>query len=378
MKNIYTLELIDDYISGNEIVGWDTNELENDSDFMYQVFVRSKDKNMYNLCSDRVKRDFLFVKKLIELFKADEVFVKIVANYYINSFDEEEQEENLSVKELIIIVNDLIDDFEFKFRAWMVFADERSRILICFLLKKQENSKIDFGNGFIFTMEKYANNPIILNFIAKRIIIMLFDDVNLEELVHSEFATISDFENYGEIRFLCDYIGKKYDHNLAKYVLSTLDNGSYEYIFKDFFSSLTRIKNHWDNYFKRLNEWRIDRFFYLVNKYICDTTYMGKLELNDVLYYVSKELKIEDLIKKYDSQYTECDEDTFSVLGIDDIKLLNNSISIMKGLLLCSKIDLSYGIPDEYVNAESSKKVEGQKTSKEEGNSSVIKFRRKL
>ena len=42
----YNNKLIEDYIQGNDIEGYNIDDLENDYDFMISVIVKSNDKNM--------------------------------------------------------------------------------------------------------------------------------------------------------------------------------------------------------------------------------------------------------------------------------------------------------------------------------------------
>ena len=60
----YSQELITKYINGEDIEKYSLEELENDRIFMIKVIEYSNDLNMYNLCSDNLKKDYNFVKFL--------------------------------------------------------------------------------------------------------------------------------------------------------------------------------------------------------------------------------------------------------------------------------------------------------------------------
>ena len=55
----YSNYVIRKYVNAEEI-SYDIDELEDDPKFMRKVIEYTKDKNMYNLCSNRVKKDYFF------------------------------------------------------------------------------------------------------------------------------------------------------------------------------------------------------------------------------------------------------------------------------------------------------------------------------
>ena len=78
--NKYDNKIVNDYINGNDIDDFNIDDLENDSMFMKKVIVASNDKNFYRLCSDRVKKDYNFIKFVIYKFKEDIEFISKVAD----------------------------------------------------------------------------------------------------------------------------------------------------------------------------------------------------------------------------------------------------------------------------------------------------------
>ena len=102
---IYNSKLIHDYINGNDIIDYDIEELENDYRFMMKVIDYTKNKNMYNLCSDEVKKNYTFVKFMIEKFKDDVNFIAKVADYYLDQTNDED----ITYNELNIIMDSIVN-----------------------------------------------------------------------------------------------------------------------------------------------------------------------------------------------------------------------------------------------------------------------------
>ena len=78
-------ELVEKYISGEEIDNID--ELENDIVFMEKVFIKTKDSKMYSFCSKELKGNKDFILFLINLFRSDKEFIKVIVNNYLQIND---------------------------------------------------------------------------------------------------------------------------------------------------------------------------------------------------------------------------------------------------------------------------------------------------
>ena len=100
--NKYDNKIVNDYINGNDIDDFNIDDLENDSMFMKKVIVASNDRNFYRLCSDRVKKDYNFIKFVIYKFKEDIEFISKVADEFLDCNDD-----LLFRNELLIIMCDL-------------------------------------------------------------------------------------------------------------------------------------------------------------------------------------------------------------------------------------------------------------------------------
>ena len=79
----YSDEIVTAYVNGDFIEGFSIDELENDLEFMLKVFDLTKDKKMYNLCSESIKTNKEFVRYIVMSFSDDIEFItKVVKNYF--------------------------------------------------------------------------------------------------------------------------------------------------------------------------------------------------------------------------------------------------------------------------------------------------------
>ena len=95
----YNNQLIMDYINGNDIEDYDLDELENDKLFMTKVIDFSNDEKMYNFCSEKLKKDYEFIKYIILKFRNNIEFITEVADYFLDNTDTDYER-----TELLIII----------------------------------------------------------------------------------------------------------------------------------------------------------------------------------------------------------------------------------------------------------------------------------
>ena len=112
MNKHYSKRIIFDYVFGNDIKDYDIDDLENDYTFMMEVIKYTKDKKMYDLCSENVKLNHEFVKFLIIMFQKDRDFIKKVSNYYLKNRTPNINEYRADVEhdEIIILMSNLNTD----------------------------------------------------------------------------------------------------------------------------------------------------------------------------------------------------------------------------------------------------------------------------
>ena len=362
MRRIYDLKLVYDYIWGNDIEDYNVEDFENDPEFMLQVMVRSKDKNMYDLCSDSVKSEYGFDYEVINLFKDDLEFVCLVADNYVDSLSEAEKIHGTSYPEINILMSSLCGKSlnQYSISTATFYEYERHRALISIGRVDDLEVKEESAAGFIISFVQYENSPIILNFIAKRMVnesLYGDRDNNLEYLIHSNFRSIDDFENYGEVNFLCNCI-YDYDRNLCSYVFDKNSDVDFKLFFGQALKEIARVKRDWSLYMDRVNAWRVMVFNQELADYMLQDGEIGRLSHDEIISYVAKKLGISDVFSKFDVDFPDTyDEENYKILETVDVNNLNKAMSIARGLFSKDVIDEDY---DDYVtddDKDSSKKV---------------------
>ena len=346
----YDLKLVYDYIWGNDIEGYSIDELENNPDFMLLVLEKSKDKRMYDLCSDLVKSSYLFVRGVIDLFKDDLDFLSVVVNNYFDTLTDAEKEQGTRYAELNILMSNLYGKVvnEFTIGAAGFYEFERQRAKACINAFEDLTMKEESKEGFIITAVEYEDNPIIVDFVSRRMINSAlyngrFD--NLEYLVHRRFKSISDFENYGELRFLQDCINS-YDCSLATYVFDQSKAEMFDAFFGQALKEASGIKYRWPIYMDRVNSWRINVFQYDMNRYMLENDYFGNLSYQDVASYVAHKLGVKEVFKKYDQEFLDnYDDRKYRILDTNDVRCLNNGLELANKLFSVDVINDNY---DDY------------------------------
>ena len=231
------------YIKGNKLDN--IEELHDDYKFMMKVIDITGDKKYYNLCSDRVRNNYNFVRFLIDKFSFDKYFISVISyEYFRNNLIDEKY------KELLIIVNDLLDGFD----SFCSFNNKK--LLDAFYTSAKRNIE-NFNNeypnynnvvqkGFIIIHNNHKSSYIIMDYFAKRFIEEIFvvdEKCILEYLIHDNFNSYNELKEYGINKFLINYI-EKYDMFLADYIrcnVSLLDD----------IKLLNDIEQNFDSYVKK-------------------------------------------------------------------------------------------------------------------------------
>lgn len=346
MRRIYDLRLVYDYIWGNDIEEYNIDDLENDPEFMLQVMEKTRDKKMYDFCSDSVKTDYAFVRNIIELFKDDFKFICNVVDTYLDSLSDAEKIQGTSYAELNIVMTGLCGRSlnEYAIMAAGFYEYERQRAKICINAMNDSDVREQSEAGFLVSVIQYENSPIILNFLAKRMINEYLygeRDNNLEYLIHSRFRSMSDFEEYGEVNFLYDCI-YHYDRDLCSYVFDRASSVDFGSVLKE----VAKVKRDWSLYMDRVNSWRVDVFGQEFSRYMVDEGGIGKLSYDEVVSYVANKLGVVDTFIKFDSAfYFSYDEDNYKILETDDVKNINKGIALATQLFSRDVIGEDY---DDY------------------------------
>ena len=147
----YSKKLVYDYVNGNDIDGYTLDELEDDYLFMIEVMKYSKDKKMYEMCSDNVKKNAEFVKFIIDYFKGDKSFVLRVSDYYLLNSNNE-----VLKNEILILLSRISKDDEFSkynVKAYAFYNLEMTELEILINELKHEIDSSCLGLGFTLILE---------------------------------------------------------------------------------------------------------------------------------------------------------------------------------------------------------------------------------
>lgn len=255
MKNKYSEELIIDYVYGNDIEDYDIDDLENDYKFMMEVIRYTKDKNMYDLCSDGVKQEYEFVKFMIEMFKDDDNFIISIAHNYLDNINESD----ITYKEIVVLISNLTDANKnddailFKVKSQLISEAEFLEKDVFLENCNDEKLKEKLGLGFLYIMEKYGNSKILMDFFADQFIKQIFyyndDNYTLEEYIHLNVRDKNKIIEPGINNFIINYI-EQFDSALAGHVSNNIK------LIENLYKNIEQIVNKWDYYMISLNNRR--------------------------------------------------------------------------------------------------------------------------
>lgn len=314
----YNRKLVMDYISGNDIVGYDIEKLEEDLDFMTLVIRYTKDKNMYHLCSPTLQKNYAFIKFLIQQFPKDLAFLCPIVDCYL-----EQTEEDFPYIELLAMMCNLTrghDEYfvSYRMKALAFYTEMKGRIELFIEEEKGDSQFINkIGLGFLFIVDLFSDSQVTMSFFAERFMddILTNRDSNLERIFHEDFATLKQLESTPLNNYLINYF-YRYDSALAAYISCHLD------LLDSLKEDIRKIKLHWD-FFEASNQTR--RYYILIEQV---HEYMKEHERNcpfselEILYRIGLELGVADEIRKYDDLEEEIYQ-RFISLGAFDKKSLD-------------------------------------------------------
>ena len=208
MKN-----LVQKYINGEEIPESVLKDLEKDKKFMMEVIKASKDKNIYNLCAEVLKKDYEFIKYLILTFKDDVNFITMVANEYLNTNPKQEE-----VIELSVIMDDIIGytvDNDFYQKKLQENINVKQQIYA-----NKKKNKLNKTSLFKTNKDKYFNNKIITDYYAKVFLYEYFRKyyTYLQNILVCKYLEAKDNVNKEDLtNILLEFI-KNIDDDLSNYL----------------------------------------------------------------------------------------------------------------------------------------------------------------
>ncbi len=307
----YSDKLVDKYIMGFPIDNVD--ELENSKSFMMQAIDKSCDYRLYNLCSDKVKKNYSFVKYIVLKFNNNLDFVCNVADYYLeNSSDE------LSRIELVVIMEFLSKRNKEKYMHYRMIGHSLyylKRLQIETSKKTVDDQELidEIGMGFLLIFEEYTYNKIVLDFFAKKIIDGIFDenDIDLEYMLHEQFNSPDEINKIGINNYMIKFING-YDSMLADYLMVHTE------LMNELRDKINYAIENWRKFEIRNEREKYNRMFEEVHEYLMDKETL--FDETTVIYYIGRKLGIADKILKYDSIYTCSLDDVFEEIDNELVK----------------------------------------------------------
>lgn len=378
----YSKKLICDYIMGNEISEYNIDDLENDYIFIKEVIESTSDKKMYNICNDKIKGNYDFVKFLINKFKDDKDFC-INAFLKFNELNDNYEDEF----EISVMVSNLYEinmDTENK-KKLLVHALSRqnyisdlSEVQMALIECDAENMKESYQTGFIFLKEKYKDRTIVVDYIAKNIIednLIKNDDFDFEKYIHESYNSIEKIEKVGLTNVILNSI-EKFDTYLYEYAQLHID------VISNVKKELIRIHNRFNDFNRLSNEKLIkDIKDYIENYHEESDSELGYLiSTLELINFISEDLNIPELkenIEDYidDDDFYEDDNNEYNTNSeqyndVNDDKMDEDfCYELTQSIKNTSEYDiLKKQVKDFYKNKYVPKKIEIESKITEEPN----------
>ncbi len=344
--NKYNKRTVFNYVYGYDIEDFDINELENNTDFMLDVINMSNDKNFYNLCSNKVKKDYKFVKNIIFKFKDDKKFIFDVSDYFLDN-----SKDFFNRLELLIIMQELttVDDNKILYISNKHCLDslvliERAKIEVIKQASCDDKELYnEIGMGFLVILDSFGSSKIILDYFAKILLnaIFLENKINLTEYFHTNFKNSKNIDKIQINKFLIDFINN-YDSSLASYLSTNI------HLLGDLRNEIERIKSNWNKYIENVEKIKYEIIIEYVLKYMENEGFNSSFIGIDILYFIGNELGILDKILKYDEYANESYEKIIENLSyinkdnltLNDLKHYNHLKKYIINVLTANKIDL--------------------------------------
>ena len=280
----YDKKIIFDYVVGNDIDNYNIEELENNWEFMKEVFDFTNDKKIYELCDENIKSNFNLVKYLVNKFKDDSIFVlKVASNYLCKAEDKIDKLEMQLMLDKLFNNDDIYTEkYDNMLEMHTFYFLERFSFDLA-LEETDDDVKEFMQYGFYWFFEKYKDRELITDFIAKKMIDEIFDFRNnsLEEIIHNIYKDKSQVDKISSTKFIIDYISN-HDYALSNYLSVHVD------IIKELKKSVDLIFKNFNYYNSRKIEELIDGVILYIENYSKNNNYKDETLL---IKCISKDLK---------------------------------------------------------------------------------------
>lgn len=291
----YSKKMLFDYISGNEIVGYNIDDLESDCTFIREVIDFSNDKKMYDMCDDNIKGNFEFVKFVINKFKDDKEFcTKVAFNFSeLSDNDDDIFEVDIIISNLFGYKKDIdsVDEIRSCLNARMYYGTCKFEFEIEVIASCDKELEEFYQSGFVYFKELYKDRPIVVDYIAKNIIedeITKNDNFDFEEYIHQLYKNKEVIQKVGLNNIILNYISS-FDSHLFEYAqlhTEVLDGVKKELIkIEKRFDFYNQVKN------KQVSAWIIE---YLL-KYVEASALSSKTSGTALINFISRDLNIPEI-----------------------------------------------------------------------------------
>ena len=230
---------------------------------------------MFYFASDRIKNNIDFVVKTIKTFKDNEKFVSKLYNEFLSKNPEHRQT-------LVIYLYNMYRNDK------CLFADK-----MCEEANKVFN-ELDVDGTFVL-LEKSCDNPIKLDFMARRYAVALFyenEKYTLEGLIHNSM-TKKEMHSMKPSTYTIRYINM-HDSDLADYI--STNPGMISGIFID----VKNVFKSWNTYENKLNDIRIKNVMTALYSYIKEGNNEG-VSLQTILSYVIYDLSLQESFEMFEN-----------------------------------------------------------------------------
>lgn len=302
----YTSKIIQDYIDGNEIRKYSLEELENDADFMKEVLKTTKDYKMYNLCSERLKQDYDFVKWVILKFKNNITFIDKVASEYLDTaynpvlYNPYDTENTIDLYLLMIDLTKGQEELHQKYRLFLYSNDCALQSIIKETKDELSEEELnEIGMGFYFILDSYNSEEIRYHYaVAMMDEILQKHQFTLERILHQYYSDAKQLDTIPKSVLILRFV-EYYDPALAAYAFNK------PALLKDFKKKIQLFQKRWDIYIKKQEEQRYLELLEQVHDFLYTSNGKSDVNGNEILYYIGYKLGISEKLAEYEGLSAE-------------------------------------------------------------------------
>ncbi len=314
----FNYDIVQKYINGEDIEGYDIDELENNSDFMKFVFMATNDSKMYSFISDDLKKDYNFVVFLLIKFSNEAKFIDEVATYFLENTEDEKLRNGVIVHMCKILDKDENTAEFIKYR--LMFKSALITELCSIAAYNEEHPNEHIGLGFMLLFDEIEDEE-VLKYYACELVEEMFDfyGLNLEDELHNDFKSAEEASNAG-ITYMINLVSR-YDSSLASYL--AVRTNLLESLNKD----IKRAIKSWDRYYNKEEKAKYLQMYESVHDYVEEHQSESNFDEDALMYFAAMELGITKKLEEYFDIVGKEIEDYYSSYDENYIKNELNNLS---------------------------------------------------